>query len=205
METLEAIYKRKSTRAFYDREINESIINEILCAGIQAPSPKNVQPWRFAVVQEKNKKADIADILESQLNKRKAENEKKRVCRRDIDSAFETVKILKNASAIIFVYLDTSSYEIHNDNVKWVLNAKDVECNHIMSIGAAIQNMLLAATENGVDSLWIGDFYYAYNQLETYLNINSGCLVSAVILGYSSESSNKSSRKGLYEVVTYII
>ena len=37
----------------------------------------------------------------------------------------------------------------------------------IQSVGAAIQNMLLAAQDLGLGSLWICDVFYAYEQLSS--------------------------------------
>lgn len=203
VEIMEAIYQRKSTRNYRNIKISNIVLEEIICAGIQAPSPKNDQPWNFVVVVNKEKKEKIADILEQQLRKLKEENDNKRIYRKDIISAFQSVKILREASVVIFVYLNNKVYEAHDDNVKWELSAKDIECTHIMSIGAAIQNMLLVATKNKVDSLWMGDIFYAYNDLKAYLG-EEGCIMAAVALGYGFGESYKSSRKIIDEVVTYI-
>jgi len=203
VEIMEAIYQRKSTRNFRNIKISNIVLEEIICAGIQAPSPKNDQPWNFVVVVNKEKKEKIADILEQQLRKLKEENDNKGIYRKDIIGAFQSVKILREASVVIFVYLNNKVYEAHDDNVKWELSAKDIECTHIMSIGAAIQNMLLAATQNKVDSLWMGDIFYAYNDLKAYLG-EEGCIMAAVALGYGFGEPYKSSRKIIDEVVTYI-
>jgi nitroreductase len=48
---LDEIVKRRSQRAFANRPVKEEYIFEILRAGTLAPSGKNTQPWRFAVVQ----------------------------------------------------------------------------------------------------------------------------------------------------------
>lgn len=104
------------------------------------------------------------------------------------------------APVIIFVYMDISNYEVHDDGLRWDLNARDVECTYIMSIGAAIENMLLAATEKGVDSLWMADIFYAYNEIVEYLKID-GCMMSAIALGYANRIQNKVSRKTLEDIV----
>ena len=44
METLEAIFTRRSIRKFSDRQIQESDINRLLKAGMYAPSANNSQP-----------------------------------------------------------------------------------------------------------------------------------------------------------------
>ena len=54
METLEAIRKRCSLKAHLsERAIEPEKINTVLGAACLAPSARNMQPWRFVVVQEK--------------------------------------------------------------------------------------------------------------------------------------------------------
>ena len=49
------IFIRRSVRKFNTKRVEEEKINEILRAGMQAPSAKNQQPWEFIVVRgEKN-------------------------------------------------------------------------------------------------------------------------------------------------------
>ncbi len=202
-KVMEAIYKRKSTRNFSDRKIEGKILNEILSAGLQAPSPKNDQPWSFLVVEQEEKRHKVADILECHLEKIKTENSHMGIFRDDILSAFESVRILEEAPVLVFVYLDPEKCEGHDDNnIKWKLNARDSECTHIMAIGAAIQNILLAATIKGVDSLWLGDIFFAYNSLQEYLG-QGGCVMAAIALGYGMENTGKKMRKEFKEVVKY--
>lgn len=59
---IESIRQRRSVRAYTDRPIEWDKIEQILQAGMCAPSGKNGQPWRFAVVQnDKSLLQKIAD------------------------------------------------------------------------------------------------------------------------------------------------
>ena len=88
--------------------------------------------------------------------------------------------------------------------MNWELNARDIEVTHIMSIGAAIQNMLLEATDEQIDSLWMGDFFYAYNEIKEYLG-KKGTLLAVVGFGYGiNDKSERSTRRKFQEVVEYI-
>jgi nitroreductase len=71
------------------------------------------------------------------------------------------------------------------------------------SIGAAIQNMLLAAQDLGVGSLWICDVFEAYEELCTWLG-EPGQMVAAVSLGYADESPAARSRKPVGEVTRWL-
>ena len=50
MNVKEALIARKSTRAYLDREVAPSLIEQILDAARHAPSGTNTQPWQVAVV-----------------------------------------------------------------------------------------------------------------------------------------------------------
>jgi len=50
MNTLEAIFTRRSVRDFKHDPVAEEDIQDLLKAGMQAPSAKNEQPWHFVVI-----------------------------------------------------------------------------------------------------------------------------------------------------------
>jgi nitroreductase len=50
MELIEAIQRRRSIRAFTDKQVPKEIIMEILNVACRAPSAMNTQPWEFIVV-----------------------------------------------------------------------------------------------------------------------------------------------------------
>jgi len=52
METLEAIFTRRSVRQFKNAPISEDDVHDLLRAGMQAPSAKNEQPWHFIIIDE---------------------------------------------------------------------------------------------------------------------------------------------------------
>lgn len=52
METLEAIFTRRSVRDFKSDPIPEEEVNDLLRAGMQAPSARNEQPWHFIVIDD---------------------------------------------------------------------------------------------------------------------------------------------------------
>ena len=62
MEVLEAIRTRRSIRKFRDQDVPDELIEKILTAGIWAPSGMDNQPWRFAVIRDKQMKSEIAKL-----------------------------------------------------------------------------------------------------------------------------------------------
>ena len=53
MTTPEAIESRRTTRRFDpDRPLPDSLLERLLTLATRAPSPMNLQPWRFLVVRD---------------------------------------------------------------------------------------------------------------------------------------------------------
>ncbi len=190
MNTRVAIAARRSIRRFNANPIPEEALEAILTAGTQAPSGKNQQPWRFVVVQE-DKRAEMVRVMREGIAKRKAEG-------MDIGSAEWTAAVMEEAPVTVFVYnphgthpwLDRSDEQVWSDVV------------NIQSIGAAIQNMLLAAQDLDIGSLWICDVFYAYGELGDWLGEQSQ-MIAAVSLGYPAESPAARPRKSVHEVTRW--
>lgn len=72
MNTLKAIAERRSIRKFKSRPVSRELTEKILAAGIQAPSGKNLQPWKFYVIQE-NSRAEMIRLMHEGIASRKAE------------------------------------------------------------------------------------------------------------------------------------
>ena len=53
MQTLEAIYTRRSIREYTDAKVPDEIIIEIIKAAMYAPSARNYQPWHFVVITDR--------------------------------------------------------------------------------------------------------------------------------------------------------
>ena len=56
MDVVEALKRRKSTRAFLPSSVDRHVIEQILAAARRAPSGANTQPWQVAVVSGERKR-----------------------------------------------------------------------------------------------------------------------------------------------------
>ncbi len=171
---LEAIYSRRSIRRFRDRPVNQESVKEILEATIQAPSAKNAQPWRFVVLEGKEKK-HLTDLMHGKADILTAENV-------DIGSLRWTATAMEQAPVAI-VILNTAPPEGLPTEFR-----EDYDFVMLQSTGGAIQTMLLAATELGLGSLWICDILYVADEVMDWLKRDQEeTLVAAVSLGYAAE------------------
>jgi nitroreductase len=63
METLEAIFTRRSVRKYTPQTIPDELVIELLAASMQAPSAGNQQPWHFILVTDRDQLASLDDVL----------------------------------------------------------------------------------------------------------------------------------------------
>ncbi len=194
---ISAIYDRRSTRKFSDKPISKEDLTEIIESGIKAPSSKNRQPWKFIVVQGKEKE-EMLKVFRKGILREEKETALLPQSRQHIPAAKYTVDIMEEAPVAVFVV---------NTLGKGILSEMAPEehiyeiCN-VQSISAAIQNMLLAAEEKGIGSLWICDIYFAYAEISEWLN-SEGQLIAAVAFGYPNEVQKARPRKNFDDVVVW--
>lgn len=188
MNTRDAIAARRSIRKFKPDALPEDAVTAILEAARQAPSGKNRQPWRFILVRE-NRRDEMIDIMQTALEQWKERGD-------DTGSAKWTTDIMAQTPLTIFI--------INPDGVDpWEEHAVDQmfqELVDMQSIGAAIQNMALAAQDLGLGSLWICDVLYAITELKEWMG-EKGELIAAMSFGYPDEAPAARHRKPLEEIV----
>ena len=59
---LDAIAKRYSCRAYSDEPVDDALIEEIVTAGLRAPSAVNRRPWHIVVVTDADLRARLAQV-----------------------------------------------------------------------------------------------------------------------------------------------
>lgn len=193
---LEAIKNRRSIRRFAQTPVPRSMIEEILEAGRLAPSAKNRQPWRFVVATGSAKdelcaafRTGLAREQRQPLLPDSAEH---------LAGAANTCAIMEQAPVII-VIANALGAEITRplcpeEQVAFACNAQ--------SIGAAIENMALAATSLGLGSLWICDTYFAQVELRAWLE-TAGEPFAALAIGFPAETPLSRPRKELDCIVQW--
>jgi nitroreductase len=191
VNTLEAIAARRSIRKFKDIPVSDEALQTILTAATQAPSSKNRQPWRFVVVKG-DKCAEMVRVMREGMAQAKARGE-------DPGSAEWTAKVMEQAPVTVFIF---NPHGLH----PWLTRSIEqmfLDVVNLQSIGAAIQNMALAAQDMGIGSLWICDVFEAYEELRAWLG-EKGQMVAAMSFGYADEAPGARPRKPVSEVTRWM-
>lgn len=197
MDTFDAIAQRRSIRKFKDEEIPRETMECILNAALLAPSAKNRQPWKFVVITQKDKPA-MAEAMRAGFAREKAQTGLFRGVGPYLAGAEHTLSVMEQAPVTVFVF-NTEPHSLWNDAG---IDQKLMEVANVQSVGAAIENMLLAATEAGVGSLWICDVFFAYRELCEWLN-EPHQLIAAVSFGYTDESPSARPRRSREDLIEW--
>ena len=191
METVDAIAGRRSIRKFKETPLSDEDIHRILHAATLAPSGKNNQPWHFYVVKA-DRRAEMLSVMRSGIEKHKAQG-------MGPGSSPNTARIMEQAPVTVFIFNPLQE----NDETPVALIDNLMSVVNVQSVGAAIQNMNLAAHDMGIGALWICDVFFAYDELCAWLG-ESHQMVAAVSLGYADEKPEARPRKPVEEVTTWL-
>ena len=171
METMKAIAKRKSTRAFNpEKGIAKADLDAILAAGCAAPvGAGDYSSLHLTIIQSK-------EMLDK-INK----------------AAFKMDRdVLYGAPVLVLV----SSSEPKFPNIQYA------------NVGCVMENMLLAATDRGVDNIYLWGAANAVAQmpeLRKELGIPEGFTpISGAALGYAAESSSAEKELGITLAANYV-
>ncbi|PIU00241.1 MAG: hypothetical protein COT74_04715 [Bdellovibrionales bacterium CG10_big_fil_rev_8_21_14_0_10_45_34] len=183
----ELIERRRSIRKYKKDPVHKEILERILASGMQAPSGKNRQNWRFFVVQgvkrddylklSQKSWLGIKDVLEKRLK----------------PSLYEFTErffyTLGNAPVIIFCY-----------------SLNDPEERYHTSIGSvymAVENMNLAAFAEGLGCCTMGAPLEIKKDVDAFLGVDNLAvppgaeleLLCALTLGYPDHEPPKAPRQ----------
>ena len=185
METRENILSRRSIRNYLPTPVSKEDLQEILEAGTWAPSAVNLQPWYFVAIQSKEELAKMSEIMERVAN-RLEPSLKARFANAPavVDETTTFVRNLGGAPVYILAFQLKPDYENKADMIN-------------LSIGAALENILLAAYDKGLATCWltapvetlVGD------ELRDMFAPGKGSLVALVTLGYPAKEAKAPRRK----------
>ena len=194
---IEAIQTRRSIRKYKPEEISREVVREIIEAGRLAPSGKNKQPWKFIVYGGSSKK-ELLDQMEAGIRREKSGEALLIKSAYGLPDAENTLRIMREAPILIIV-LNTAGKSPFES---LTADERFTEIVDSMSIGAAIENMLLCAKDLKLGSLWIANTCFAYPELVNHIGTTAQ-LMGAVALGTADESPRQRPRKAMEEIAEY--
>ena len=180
MEFYEVINRRRSIRQFEDREISREILVRILDAGLKAPSSNHQRRWELVTLTDKAVIMDLAKFIRPYPCRIQVPKTPQQEM---FQIAYPRQRtMIEEASCVILPYFK-QKYPLSNDKNGYGL----------MDYGAAwalVENMLLAATAEGLGSVVHIPVKKEPEQIKEFLKIPDGYYLPAlVILGYPAQDA----------------
>jgi nitroreductase len=197
VELFEAIKGRRSVRSYLDKPVEREKIEQIIEAGLWAPTGQNLQPCRFIVV------TDRALITEIEAELYNIGRFFKRL--RPIIALFGK-EMRREGGRGVFRSLKEKG--LYNAPVIIMAGAaRGCSATYLKDCSLATQNMMLAAHAVGLGTCYIGWMRLLNYSLKIKrrLNLPKGFeIADAIILGYPAASPPAPKRKTLSETVTWV-
>lgn len=188
-QVFDAILKRRSIRKYKNQEVSQEKLKKVLEAANWAPSNGNSQPWRFIVTRGEyvDKVCNVFyNWAKDYIPNAPYIPEEK------VPGMLKYAENFGGAPMHIIV-----THEIFEDEIK----TKEA----LMAASAAIQNLCLAAWEEGLGTVWIGGpIIYSEETREILQLTESEEIVGIIPIGYPDEDPAPPGRKDLEQKVEWL-
>jgi F420 biosynthesis protein FbiB-like protein len=183
---LRTLLERRSLRRYRPDAVPRELITRVLSAAIWAPSAHNRQPWRFAVVTEREAKHALAAGMGARLRQDlEADGVPEDVIVRDVERSYER---LTQAPVVIVVCLSMNAMDVYPDERR----QHHEYLMAVQSTAMAGQNLLLAAHACGLGACWMCAPLFAPAVVRAALSLPDDWQPQgAVTMGYPAETKDK--------------
>ena len=174
MELFEAIEGRHSCRAFRRDAIPRDLLQRVSDAAKEAPSIFNEQPWHFYITRGETR-ARVGEIMAQST--RYLEEYIEVFGQEFYDQAVQWYSDMGHAPVIIVCTMSASDDE-HSRSEK------------LFAMGAAVQNMLLAAEDEGLGACTVSHSHWVADEMLEAVGAPEEAELSVlVVVGYPNEDS----------------
>ena len=176
-----ALAGRWSVRQFSPRPVEPALVEEVIAAACLAPAPHHSRPWRFVILS-----ADARAALTDAMGERwRQDLARDRVPEARIRRLLDRSRArLAAAPVLILAGVESQAQRPWPDQRR----QRAEELMFVQSLGAAIQNLMLAAHARGLGSYWLSAPLFCPEAVRLALDLPSAFQPQALIaLGYPRE------------------
>lgn len=187
---------RRSVRAFQNRTVPRAALETMIEAARWAPSPHGRQPWRFVVLTRDEPKQALAAAMGADWQRvLEMDGQERATIQLRLEKSHERIR---TAPALILACLYLADLDQYPDADR----QRAEEIMAIQSLGAAIQNMLLAAFAQGLDTGWMCAPLFTPETVRAALGLDDALIPHALIpVGYEERPPKRRSHRPIDELI----
>ncbi len=170
---------RRSIRAFTDEPVDRATLDALVEAACIAPAPHHSRPWRFVVVDTAPAKEDLATGMGAAW---RAELAGDGVPAARVDELLDAShRKITGAPALVLGCLTWAGLDRYPDESRQRAEFGMA----LLSLGAAVENLMVAAPEHGLASCWVAAPIFCPEAARDALSLPAEWLPHAmVVLGH---------------------
>ncbi|MDP2815977.1 MAG: nitroreductase family protein [Rectinemataceae bacterium] len=189
---------RRSIRKYLDRNIPDEDLRHFIDAAVNAPSGCNSQCWYFVVIKDKaviqRMAAAVVEKTFEFYGKVIPPDGDKSEFQAFLETKGRAATFFVNAPAVIAVFMTKLTYYdpritglFEDMGYSYEAMMERMSWPDVLSIGAAIQNMLLAIHERGYGACWMNEPAIAGDRMNGILGVPGDCrFISLIPVGIPS-------------------
>ncbi|WP_030735595.1 coenzyme F420-0:L-glutamate ligase [Streptomyces sp. NRRL F-2890] len=161
----EAVTQRRTVREFSPDPVDPAAVRRAVAAAITAPAPHHSTPWRFVLLESADSRTTLLDamreawIADLRADGKPEESIAKRVKRGDV---------LRAAPYLVIPCLTTTQWAHPYPDARRAGAEAEM---FTVSMGAAVQNLLVALTAEGLGSAWISSTMFCRDTTRAALDL----------------------------------
>jgi len=189
---------RQSVRAFRPDPVPRVLLEKVIEAARWAPSPHGTMPWRIAVLTQPEAKARLANAMGATwVDTLAQDGEPAEIVAKRLANSHARIR---EAPALVLLCL----YEGDLDHYPDAARQRAETTMAVQSLGAAAENLLLAAYALGLDGGWMCAPLFCPDEVRAALDLPPNLVPHALLpLGYPAREPKRRPHRPISELVVH--
>jgi coenzyme F420-0:L-glutamate ligase/coenzyme F420-1:gamma-L-glutamate ligase len=174
---------RRTIRAFTGEPVDAGAVRRAVATALTAPAPHHSEPWRFVILSSAAARSALLDAMREAWI---ADLRRDGFTEQQIARRIRRGEPLRNAPLIVVPCLVTDAAHDYPDERR----SRAEQAMFVVSMGAAVQNLLIALAVEGLGSAWISSTLFCQDVAARAMDLPAGWRpMGAIAVGRPAEQA----------------